>query len=364
MKLIICGDLSPTEKIMRSFEEKNIQTLFGSIPELFGTADRVVVNLECALTTADSAIQKIGPNIKASPVCAEVLKQIGVTDCGLSNNHIFDYGETGLRDTIRSLEKNRILWTGVGENDVESRKPHIMQIGETKIALLTVCEHEYTYALPDRMGANPYDPYLTMEDIRSAREESDYVIVLYHGGKEHCQYPSPRLRKLCQSMAKNGADVILCQHSHCVGCYEMYENSHILYGQGNFHFVKEHRLDGWYSGLIVVLDIDDTVNISFLPITINEDCTGILLADGKVKERILYEFEERNKVLHTEQWLTEWKMFCESLRGSYLSAISNAYTANSSEHNNQIFAHYLDCEAHTDVWRTICQTWNHADEKN
>ena len=33
-----------------------------------------------------------------------------------------------------------------------------------------------------------------------------------------------------------GADVVLCQHSHCIGCYEQYEGAHILYGQGNFHF--------------------------------------------------------------------------------------------------------------------------------
>ena len=149
----------------------------------------------------------------------------------------------------------------------------ILYIQNKTISLIAVCEHEYSYALPDRIGANPYDPYDTMEDIRMVRKSSDYVIVIYHGGKEHCRYPSPRLRKLCRAMVQNGADVILCQHSHCIGCYEKYEGSHILYGQGNFHFVTDSPYEGWYSGLIVVLDIEHALNVSFLPVVINpESC--------------------------------------------------------------------------------------------
>lgn len=363
MRLVICGDFAPTEQTMPYFERKDIKTLFGDVPKIFKTADRVVVNLECALTTSDSAIKKFGPNLKASPICAEVLKDIGVTDCGLSNNHTFDYGIKGLKDTIHCLEENGILWTGVGANDTESRRPHIIEIDNKKIALITVCEHEYTYALPDRMGANPYDPYLTMEDIRNAKSESDYVIVIYHGGKEYCQYPSPRLRRLCQAMAKNGADVVLCQHSHCIGCYEQYEGSHLLYGQGNFHFVKESQYEGWYSGFIVVLDIQDEIGISFVPVVINDDVTGIILAEGNEKDKLLSEFEDRNKNLETDLWLVRWEEFCESLREPYLAAIAKAYTADSDERSNHHFAHYLDCEAHTDVWRTLCKTWNHTNEK-
>lgn len=363
MRLVLCGDLTPTDNTKPYFEKKDIQTLFGRVPEVFSTADRVIVNLECALTTSDNAIKKFGPNLKADPICAEVLKEVGVTDCGLSNNHTFDFGKEGLTDTIRHLEQNGLLWTGVAENDTDSRKPHFMQIGDKKIALITVCEHEYTYALPDRMGANPYDEYLTMEDIRKAKSEADHVIVMYHGGKEHCRYPSPRLRKLCQAMVKNGADVVLCQHSHCIGCYEEYEGSHILYGQGNFHFVEYIESEGWRSGFVVTLDIEDDIKISFIPIVENKEGTGIDLATGEEKEKLLTEFEERNKHLKTDQWLAGWEEFCESVKYSYLTAISKAYTEESDERNNHHFAHYLDCEAHTDVWRTLCKTWNHTNEK-
>src|SRR5690554_3743704 len=118
MRLVIAGDFSPTENTIPLFENGEINRLFGNVTDVFQRADRVVINLECALTTTDNAIRKFGPNLKVTPACAGVLKRIGVTDCAMSNNHIFDYGITGLRDTICNLESNGIAWTGVGYNDI------------------------------------------------------------------------------------------------------------------------------------------------------------------------------------------------------------------------------------------------------
>lgn len=60
--------------------------------------------------------------------------------------------------------------------------------------------------------------------------------MLYHGGKEYYRYSSPNLQKTCRKMTEKGADLVLCQHSHCIGSYEEYNDSTILYGQGNFIF--------------------------------------------------------------------------------------------------------------------------------
>ena len=152
-------------------------------------------------------------------------------------------------------------------------------------SVIHVCEHEYSYATENRIGARPFDEFETMHDIRKAKEKSDYVIVIYHGGKEHCKYPSPRLRKACREMVYCGADVVLCQHSHCIGCYEKFEGSHILYGQGNFHFVKSDKEYFWNEGLIAEIDIKKkSIEISFLPIIVENG--GIKLAQGERKEKI------------------------------------------------------------------------------
>ena len=91
MKVTVCGDVSPN-RANELFIKKDAKTLFRDVPQVFAGSDRVLVNLETALTEQETPIQKIGPNLKASPICAQVLKDVGVTDCSLCNNHIFDYG--------------------------------------------------------------------------------------------------------------------------------------------------------------------------------------------------------------------------------------------------------------------------------
>ena len=363
MRIIITSDFVPTDFNMHLFEEGNIEELFADVPELFSTADRVVVNLECALTETGEPIPKFGPNLKAVPNTAKVMKDIGVTDCSLSNNHVLDFGVEGLKNTLKHIEDSGLNWTGVGENDTDSRKPLLIQGDDKTVAIISVCEHEYTYALPNRMGANPYDPYKTMDDIREARENADYVVVLYHGGKEYCHYPSPRLRDACQAMVRNGADIVLCQHSHCIGTYEEYEDSYILYGQGNFHFVKDNDFEGWHSGFIAILDIDEECKITFEPIIRSDKGTGIVLAKDEKRQELMEAFKDRSKALESDLWLEGWEDFCKSVKETYLGSIGNAYTKDSTERENEHFGHYLDCEAHTDVWRTICKTWHHEGDK-
>lgn len=365
MKTLLLGDLSPTVVTNPLFEKKDVDALFSDTKILFEENDVNFVNLECALTDYDKSIEKYGPPLKASVNVADVLKMLGVNYCGLSNNHIFDYGIQGVKDTIEALEQAGLDYTGFGMNYEDSRKNLIIEKKGEKIAIIAVCEHEYSYALEDRMGSRPYDEYETMDDIRAAKECCDRVIVIYHGGKEHCKYPSPRLYKLCRAMVRNGADVVLCQHSHCIGCYEQYNGSHILYGQGNFHFVKsslltEELVPTWNNSLAVKYDTK-TNEMEFIPLVVKGN--GIALADGSEKEAILSGFEERNAQLASGEWEIGWKKFCESVKNNYITALKNAFKADATEIEKGLFGHHLDCEAHTDVWRELFPTANMTNEK-
>ena len=362
MKILIGGDVVPKSKeVEQLFINGDTKALFGDVCELIKNADRTIVNLECALTNSEKEIKKFGPCLKADPRCADTLKKVGVTDVALSNNHVFDFGIQGLKDTIESLEKVGLPYTGVGENDTDSRKPYIIEQEGKKIGIINVCEHEYSYALPDRMGANPYDPYLTMQDIRALKKRTDFLIVLYHGGKEFCRYPSPRLRNLCREMVLCGADVVLTQHSHCIGCYEEYEGGHILYGQGNFHFCWQGHQEMWYTSLLVELEIDKTVSIKFIPLETFEN--GIDVAQGAKAEEIMSAFKARNEELANGKWRDGWRAFCEKVSVNYKGALRGLETEQTTEEQTHFFAHYLDCEAHTDVWRELYPTWNATNEK-
>jgi len=56
MKLIICGDLSVTTDSVESFAAKDPQAAFHDVCDLFASADRTIVNLECALTDSENRI--------------------------------------------------------------------------------------------------------------------------------------------------------------------------------------------------------------------------------------------------------------------------------------------------------------------
>lgn len=361
MKILIGADVVPTASTEKKFVEQDLAALFGGVTELIKAADRTIVNLECALTDSDNAIKKFGPNLKADVRCADALKTLGVTDVALSNNHTFDFGIPGLNDTVKALETAGLPYFGLGENDEDSRKPYFIEQDGKRIGIINVCEHEYSYALPDRVGANPFDPFLTMQDIRAVRKIADYVLVIYHGGKEFCRYPSPRLRRLCREMVLCGADVVLTQHSHCIGCYEQYEGGHILYGQGNFHFCQENMSELWYTSLLVELEISEKLSIRFIPLV--SDTEGIDVAKGAEAKEIMDAFALRNCELQNGEWKKGWHAFCESVKEKYASILRGLSLPDTPEETTELFSHFYECEAHADVWHELYPTWNSTNEK-
>ena len=166
-------------------------------------------------------------------------------------------------------------------------------------------------------------------------------------------------------MVKNGADVVLCQHSRCIGCYEEFEGGHILYGQGNFHFCKSdymipEKAPFWNSALAVHYDTKANT-MEFTPIVNNG--SGIALAKGEEKENILSAFAKRNEELQNGEWKKGWHQFCLDNAESYLGYLGRACAPGATQRDNDVFGHYLDCEAHTDVWRELFPTYNLTNER-
>ena len=364
MKTMIMGDLSPTVDNEHLFFEGDKEALFGDFLPMLEGNDVNLLNLECALTEHDQKIKKFGPALKSHPNTAKLLREIGVNYCSVCNNHFFDFGKKGVEDSFRALNAQGIAYTGYGCNYEDARRDLILEKQGERVAVIAVCEHEYSYALEDREGCRPFDEFDTMLDIRAAKEKNDRVIVIYHGGKEYCRYPSPRLRKLCRAMAAHGADLVLCQHSHCIGCYERVQGCHILYGQGNFHFEEpsdKNLPECWNGGLAVHYDTV-TNAVDFIPVVSNQKA-GIRLANEQERAQMMGEMEARNQSLADGTWRERWHEFCESMRPVYEKAVSRAYREEATEKHNHLFAHYLDCEAHTDVWRELFPTANLTNEK-
>lgn len=364
MKIMLMGDFCPKENTNELFKQKDINTLFGDFLPLLEGNDINFVNIECALTESDGGIEKIGPCLKGTPIAAEVMKEVGINLAGLSNNHIFDYGIQGYKDTVEALDKVGIPYTGFGENYEDSRKNYYFEKNGEKVAFVCVCEHEYTYALEDRMGSRPYDCYDTIADVREAKQNADKVIVIYHGGKENCRYPSPRMRKLTHALVDAGADLVTCQHSHCIGCSEYYKGKFICYGQGNFHFVSPWRACYPHWPYEVVIKYDTvTGEIERIPLNINAEINGIELSKDETLQNTLDLMKELDQSMIDGSYKQGYADYCESVREDYHGWMGRAYSENATERDNKVFGHYLDCEAHLDMLLELNKTANHTNEK-
>jgi len=364
MKILLAGDFCPTESSYPFFENQDIDTLFGDAISLFDGNDVNFVNLECALTNHDKGITKYGPCLKGTPIAAEVMKKVGINLAGLSNNHIFDYGIQGYNDTVAALNKVGIRYTGFGDNYDDARKNCIVEKNGEKVCFICVCEHEYSYALSDRMGSRVYDCYDTIADIRTARQECDSVIVIYHGGKENCQYPSPRMRKLAHAVIDAGADLFLAQHCHCIACSETYCGKPIFYGQGNFHFTNKQgpNYPHWPYAFALRFDTK-TGDFERIFINTNSESSGIELTKGDTLKAQIELSQRLDQSMLDGSYIDGYHNYCESVRAEYEEFLTNAFAQNASDWSRGVFGHYLDCEAHHDMLVEYNKTANHTNEK-
>ena len=151
------------------------------------------------------------------------------------------------------LRKNGIAFAGAGSNLSDASKSYVVEIDGKKIGIYCCTEHEFSIATLTSAGANPFNPLESLDHIQDLKAQTDHVIVLYHGGKEHYRYPSPHLQKVCRKCIEKGADLVVCQHTHCIGCEEKYLNGTIVYGQGNFLFDYTES-EYWQTGLLISLN--------------------------------------------------------------------------------------------------------------
>lgn len=318
--IVIVGDLFPTQENVSYFSKGDVDSLFGKeIVNLFVQADYRVCNLEGALTDHPDKIRKTGPVKLAVTSTIAAYKKLGVDCCMLANNHSTDGGHQGLMDTMKTLDDAGIHYIGAGKNEKEIVRHFLKELGGMRIGFYNVSETMYNKPTKEKAGAWLYDEYIVCHELDQLKKECDYLIVIYHGGIEKFHYPSPEMRKRFHRMADSGADMILAQHTHCVGCEEWYNGSYLLYGQGDFllHNFAPGLTD---SGLIMELDVAGgkveikkhlvkSVNNLFVRYDENQDFSA---------------FEERSRLLQDEEYIRQQlQKFCDGELRLYLKAFKS-----------------------------------------
>ncbi len=260
MKLLITGDFCPQDRVARKIENGEKDVFSTMVLKQLAQTDYAITNFECAVADATiTGIKKCGPHLRCSDKAVQFLKEAGFDCVTLANNHFRDYGDEGVKRTLAALNAHEIDYVGGGENILEASKTLYKIIDGISIAIINVCENEFSIASESRGGSAPLDVIDVCHRIKDAKSRgTKYVIVVVHGGHEHWQYPSPRMKKWYRFFVESGADAVVNHHQHCFSGYEEYQGKLIFYGLGNFCFDYPKKRDCiWNEGYMVLLDIKE-----------------------------------------------------------------------------------------------------------
>ena len=324
IKIVIGGDICPIGKNLPYFIRGEVSSIFNDLLPIFMEADLSIVNLECPLVDKESPIEKVGPGLRVPSDCVNGLKQAKIDVVNLANNHIMDHGANGLFSTLKSCKEAGVSTIGAGGNIIEAREILIKEINGIKIGVIGLAEREFSIATKSSSGANPLDLIDYVRNINSKKGNFDHLIVLIHGGNEHYPFPSPRLKKVCRFFVEMGANTVIVQHTHCSGCYEEYNKSFIVYGQGNliFDFTGHNR--SFYEGFLVELSISEDLNSTVNLIPFSQSCSHVGARQLKNQRSVefLEEIKKRSLAIKDDTFLkNQWLKFCERKKSAYLNRV-------------------------------------------
>lgn len=375
MKILVGGDFAPTEYNYSLFINGEAEKLYTKqLMDYLSLFDYRIFDFECCFDCDSTSINKFGPILTAPIETMNGIKSINPSIMILANNHVGNLGEQGICFLKEAFLKEGISCFGAGRNLAEAKKPYIINKDNIKVGMLAFAEHEFMAAEDNSAGVNPYDPLTIYEDIRELKREVDHVICFYHGGLIDYRYPLPKEQKALRKMIDYGADIVIGQHTHCIGCCEIYKGKQIIYGQGDFLFARPTDNEYRKSGLLIELDIkkekiEVTYEVRIKPQNV------IRMATESEKKEIIEQFAARNEEINQSKGVLCDKIIEEVLRTRnkvYMSALfgKRAYTVLFRGINkitkgkyvnwlyNQRFrrndslrlANFMECEAHNEVF--------------
>jgi poly-gamma-glutamate synthesis protein (capsule biosynthesis protein) len=200
--------------------------------------DITVGNLEAPLARGGTEFPFKKFRFRADPLCGTALKRAGFSVLTLANNHIMDFGEAALQETLQNLKENGILSTGAGPSLNAAREKVMLRVKGVDVAFLAyslTLPVEF-FSTPDHAGTAPGYPAYFRNDLARAKESADYVVVSFHWGQEGADLPHPNQVATAHAAIDAGADIVLGHHPHVLQGIEQYKQGIIFYSLGNFAF--------------------------------------------------------------------------------------------------------------------------------
>jgi len=240
-EILFASDWAP----IRAFEtviSRDPEAVYGDMLPVLRAADLRIVNCECALTAARKPVWKSGAVFKGLPAHVKGLTAVPFEVACLANNHVFDYGLAGFRETLNALRGSGIRTVGAGLTFETAAAPLSLTVKGTRITVVNFSEGEDLTASTGGPGVCGWEIDQLAGLIRRAKKRGDFVIAVGHAGLEYIPFPPPYVVEAFRSLSDAGADCVIGHHPHVAQGLEVRRGRLIAYSLGNFAFFQPPEL--------------------------------------------------------------------------------------------------------------------------
>ena len=295
--VLIASDWAPIRAFDRIVAE-DPEAAYGDLLPVLRAADLRIANLECPLSSGGQPACKSGSVFKGLPAHIRGLTAVPFQAVTLGNNHVFDYGLEGFRETRELLRVHGILTAGAGMNADEAWKPLILDHRGVAVAILNFSEGEDLTAARHGPGVAGWEVERMVRLVREVRAQVDAVIVIAHCGVEYIPVPPPYVTAAFQRIAEAGADLVVGHHPHVPQGVQIHRGVPICYSLGNFLFHQETDRAYRKVGYLVRAHAgrEGVTRVELVPYALGP---GLRLLEGDARAGFLHKLEEASRPLQS-----------------------------------------------------------------
>lgn len=270
-EVTIAGDICFAEDgfVLDHYDETEglSECISPEILEMTNQADVFYLNHEYCVSDRGEPLEGKLYTFRAKPERMALLDEMGTDLVSLANNHVYDYGEEALLDTLDYLDEAKLPYVGGGRNKEEADRPIYFIVNGIKIGFVAATNAEIVYYTPAATEDSPgvleaYDTAEYNQIIAEAAKECDYLIAYIHWGPEDTNQYAEYQTEQGKEFLASGADIVVGGHPHVLQGMEYVDGKPIIYSMGDFWFNDETK----YTGLLKLdITIDGLEEMSFVP---------------------------------------------------------------------------------------------------
>lgn len=229
-------DFGKHNRYMDTFKEKGGEYFFEGVKDVISKDDLTVVNLENVFTHQKDSVSGKIYTYKAPAGYVNILKDSSIEAVSIANNHMQDYNQDGLDESLRYLNNLRIGYFGYSNSldktselgGVDIDKTYIYEKGNIKVGFLGYLAFNSVCATDKKIKS----------DIKALKEQHvDYIVVSAHWGGQNDRTVNDKQQQMGRKFIDYGADLVIGNHPHVLQEREFYKGKLIYYSLGNFMFM-------------------------------------------------------------------------------------------------------------------------------